>query len=75
MKKQSTIHRPSRVRESETPTTQFPVQTFSESQPKGVFSHSSAKPTHLRTGAAEAPHTRPVSDNRRNSHPRGGKQP
>lgn len=75
MKKQSSIHRSNRVRESETPTTQFPPPAFSETQPRGLHSRSSAKPTHLRTGAAEAPHTKPVSDQRRTTLPGGRKQP
>jgi hypothetical protein len=75
MKKQSTIHRSNRVRESETPTTQFPVQAFSETQPKGLHSGSSAGTTRLSAGAAEAPHTKPVGDQRRTTHPGGRKQP
>jgi hypothetical protein len=65
MKKQSTIHRSNRIRESETPTTQFPVQTFTETQPKGLHSRSGSKTAHLNTGAAESPHTKPVGDQRR----------
>lgn len=70
MKKLSSIHRSNRVPETETPTTQFPVQTPSASQPKGVHSRSQA--AHLDAGAAE-PHTKPVG----NLHhgPAGRKQP
>lgn len=75
MKKQSVIHKSSRIRDTETPTTQFPMQALGETQPRGLHSRSSAKPTHLRTGAAEAPHTRPVGDLRRSTHPGGRKQP
>jgi len=75
MKKQSTIHRSSRIRETETPTTQFPVQTFTETQPKGLHNRSNSKLMHLDTGAAEAAHTRPVSDHGRSKLPGVRKQP
>jgi hypothetical protein len=75
MKKLSSIHKGSRVRENETPTTQLPMQAFSASQPKGLFNRPSAKPTQLNKGAAEAPHTRPVGDMRRGIHTANRKQP
>lgn len=71
MKKLSSIHRSNRVRETETPTTQFPVQTPIAPQPKGLHNRSQA--AHLDAGAAE-PRTKPVNM-RNGSHPTGRKQP
>ena len=58
MKKQSTFHRSNRIRETETPTTQFPIQTPTESRPQGLHTRSK---THIDTGAAET-RVKPVLD-------------
>jgi hypothetical protein len=59
MKKQSDMHMPSRVRESETVATNLPQPAFTESRPKGVQDH--AHPGHISRGAAES-QTDPVRD-------------
>ncbi len=72
MKKLTSFHKDHRVRETETPTTQFPVQTPTGSQPRGVHSRSQA--AHLDAGPAE-PRTKPAGDLRRGSYPIGRKEP
>jgi hypothetical protein len=59
MKKQSDFHTPSRVRESETPTNNFPAPAFTESRPKGITDRN--HPGHISRGAAES-NTDPVKD-------------
>jgi hypothetical protein len=59
MRKQSTMHRPTRSIETETAATTFPAPARTETQPKGLYARDRAKPTHLNTGAAES-HTQPV---------------
>jgi hypothetical protein len=61
MKKQSDLHAPSRVRESETQINNLPAPAFTESRPKGVQDRS--HPGHLTRGAAESG-TNPVHDAR-----------
>ena len=59
MKKQSDMHTPRRVPESETVATTFPPPAFTSSKPKGVLDH--AHPGHLDRGAAES-RTNPIKD-------------
>lgn len=59
MKKQSDLHTPQRVRESETVATTIPAPAFTTSKPRGVQDH--AHPGHLDRGAAES-RTNPVKD-------------
>lgn len=72
MKKLTSIHKSNTVRETETPTTQFPVQTPTGSQPKGLHHRSPA--AHLDKGAAE-PQTKPVAVPRPGAYPTSRKQP
>jgi hypothetical protein len=65
MKKQSDMHAPSRVRESEIVTTNIPAPAFTESRPKGVQDRE--HPGHITRGAAES-HTNPVDDSRQVSN-------
>ena len=75
MKKQATIRKSNRNREGETATTQFPIQTAGETQPRGLYNRSSSKPTQLNKGAAESPHTKPAGDLRRGNYPGNRKEP
>ncbi len=59
MKKQSDIHAPRRVPESESTISTFPAPAFTTSKPKGVQDRS--HPGHLDHGAAESS-TDPVRD-------------
>lgn len=59
MKKQSDMHRPQRVPESESPISTFPAPAYTTSKPKGV--EDRAHPGHLTHGAAES-HTNPIRD-------------
>ena len=71
MKKGTSFHKDHRVRETETPTTQFPMQTPTGSQPRGLHNRSQA--AHLDAGAADS-RTKPI-DLRKNAHPNGRKEP
>ena len=59
MRKQSDLHAPQRVPESETAATTFPPPAFTTSKPRGVQDH--AHPGHIARGAAES-NTNPVKD-------------
>jgi hypothetical protein len=74
MKKQATVHRSSRIPESETATSTFPNPAMTDSQPKGVFDHDQMRPTHINKGAAES-HTKPVDTGRSGSTGAGKKIP
>ena len=72
MKKLTSTHMDNRVAETETPTTQIPMQTLTGSRPKGLHSRSHA--AHLDSGAAE-PHTKPAGNPRPAAYSPNRKQP
>jgi hypothetical protein len=71
MKKQSDMHGPHRVRESESVITNPSSPAYSSSKPKGLEDRQ--HPGHLSRGAAES-HT-PVREEEPASHERGKKHP
>jgi hypothetical protein len=74
MKKQSDMHGPNRVRESESVMTNPSNPGYSSSKPKGL--EDRAHPGHLGRGAAES-HANPVSDrsSESSSPPPPGRRP